>query len=86
MQLERICSRAATADIYSERKALGSAIVPRVLEAVEHDLDHTVTSFIPNTAESSCGLIKGLKHLNASKIARIKGLGADPDHAEIESS
>ena len=25
------------------------------------------------------------EHLNASKIARIKGLGADPDHAEIES-
>ena len=80
-------SRGNDADIYSERKALGSAIVPRVLEAVEHDLDHTVTSFIPNTAESSFyGLIKGLEeHLNASKIARIKGLGADPDHAEIES-
>ena len=80
-------SRGNDADIYSERKALGSAIVPRVLEAVEHDLDHTVTSFIPNTAESSFyGLIKGLEeHLNASKIARIKGLGADPDHEEIES-
>jgi len=31
-------------------------------------------------------LIKGLEeHLNASKISRIKGLGANPDHAEIES-
>ena len=80
-------SRGNDGDIYSERKALGSSIVPRVLEAVEHDLDHTVTSFIPNTAESSFyGLVKGLEeHLNASKIARIKGLGADPDHAEIES-
>jgi amidophosphoribosyltransferase len=80
-------SRGNDADIYKERKALGRAIVPRVLEAVEHDLDHTVTSFIPNTAESSFyGLIKGLEeHLNASKIARIKGLGVDPDHAEIES-
>ena len=80
-------SRGNDADIYRERKALGRAIVPRVLEAVEHDLDHTVTSFIPNTAESSFyGLIKGLEeHLNASKIARIKGLGEHPDHAEIES-
>ena len=80
-------SRGNDGDIYNERKALGSSIVPRVLEAVEHDLDHTVTSFIPNTAESSFyGLVKGLEeHLNASKIARIKGLGADPDHAEIES-
>ena len=61
--------------------------MPRVLEAVEHDLDHTVTSFIPNTAESSFyGMVQGLEeHLNASKIARIKGLGADPDHAEIEA-
>ena len=80
-------SRGNDGDIYNERKALGSSIVPRVLEAVEHDLDNTVTSFIPNTAESSFyGLVKGLEeHLNASKIARIKGLGADPDHREIES-
>ena len=80
-------SRGNDSDIYSERKALGKAIVPRVLEAVEHDLDHTVTSFIPNTAESSFyGLVQGLEeHLNASKIARIKGLGVDPDHSEIEA-
>ena len=80
-------SRGNDGDIYSERKALGKAIVPRVLEAVEHDLDHTVTSFIPNTAESSFyGLVQGLEeHLNASKIARIKGLGVDPDHSEIEA-
>ena len=80
-------SRGNDADIYRERKALGRGIVPKVLEAVEHDLDRTVTSFIPNTAESSFyGMIQGLEeHLNTSKIARIKGLGADPDHAEIES-
>jgi amidophosphoribosyltransferase len=80
-------SRGNDADIYQERKELGRGIVTKVLEAVEHDLDHTVTSFIPNTAESSFyGLIQGLEeHLNASKIARIKGLGVDPDHAEIES-
>ena len=80
-------SRGNDEDIYKERKALGQGLVAKVLEAVEHDLDHTVTSFIPNTAESSFyGLIKGLEeHLNASKIARIKGLGEDPDHAEIES-
>ena len=80
-------SRGNDADIYQERKALGRGIVTKVLEAVEHDLDHTVTSFIPNTAESSYyGLIQGLEeHLNASKIARIKGLGTDPDHEEIES-
>ena len=72
--------REATTQTFIRRKALGRGIVAKVLEAVEHDLDHTVTSFIPNTAESSFyGLIQGLEeHLNASKIARIKGLGANP--------
>jgi amidophosphoribosyltransferase len=79
-------SRGNDQDIYEERKALGYSVVPRVLEAIEHDLDHTVTSFIPNTAEVSFyGLIKGLEdHLNRSKIARIIGLGASPDADEVE--
>jgi amidophosphoribosyltransferase len=80
-------SRGNDADIYEERKALGHAIVPKVLEAIEHDLDHTVTSFIPNTAEVSFyGLIKGLEDsLNQSKISRILGLGAHPDPDEVHS-
>ncbi len=80
-------SRGNDEEIYKERKALGRAIVPRVMEAIEHDLDNTVTSFIPNTAESSFyGLVQGLEeHLNTSKIARIKGLGNSPDHGEIEA-
>lgn len=78
-------SRGNDRDIYEERKALGHAIVPKVLEAVEHDLDQTVTSFIPNTAEVCFyGLIKGLEdHLNQSKISRILGLGANPDPKEV---
>ena len=78
-------SRGNDRDIYEERKALGHAIVPKVLEAIEHDLDNTVTSFIPNTAEVCFyGLIKGLEdHLNQSKISRILGLGANPDPEEV---
>ena len=78
-------SRGNDRDIYEERKALGHAIVPKVLEAIEHDLDNTVTSFIPNTAEVCFyGLIKGLEdHLNQSKISRILGLGANPDPQEV---
>ena len=80
-------SRGNDKDIYEERKALGEAVVPKVLEAVEHDLDHTVVSFIPNTAEVCFyGLIKGLENsLNRSKIERIKGLGANPSSEDIES-
>ena len=43
-------SRGNDKDIYEERKALGEGVVSKVLEAVEHDLDNTVVSFIPNTA------------------------------------
>ncbi len=79
-------SRGNDASIYNERKALGKYLVPKILEAVEHDLEHTVTSFIPNTAEVSFyGLIKGMEdYLNQAKIARIIGLGSNPNPGEIE--
>lgn len=80
-------SRGNDIEIYNERKALGETVVPKILEAIEHDLDNTVSSFIPNTAEVCYyGMIKGLeKFLNKSKIARVKGLGSHPSDEEIES-
>lgn len=44
-------SRGSDRDIYRERKALGANIVTRLLEMLDGDLDNTVFSFIPNTAE-----------------------------------
>ena len=44
-------SRGSDKDIYRERKRLGENLVPTVLKAIENDLNHTVFSFIPNTAE-----------------------------------
>jgi amidophosphoribosyltransferase len=80
-------SRGNDVDIYQERKNLGEKVVPKILEAVEHDLDNTVSSFIPNTAEVCYyGMVKGLEaHLNRSKIERIKGLGSNPSTDDIES-
>ena len=80
-------SRGNDADIYRERVALGESLVPRVLEAIEHDLDSAVFSFIPNTAETSFyGLVKGMEsHLNQSKIQRIIGLGSNPDAHEVRA-
>jgi amidophosphoribosyltransferase len=55
-------SRGNDADIYRERKALGRELVPALLQAVDHDLAHTVLSYIPNTAESAYyGLCEGLE-------------------------
>ncbi|MDY7108426.1 MAG: amidophosphoribosyltransferase, partial [Planctomycetota bacterium] len=46
-------SRGNDPDIYRQRKALGRFLAPRVLEAIEDDVEHAVFSFIPNTAESA---------------------------------
>ncbi len=70
-------SRGNDSEIYEERKLLGKYIVPKVLDAVGHDLDNSVFSFIPNTAEVSFyGMIKGLEdYLNERKIAAVNELG-----------
>lgn len=55
-------SRGSDIDIYHERKALGSFVVPEILEKVDYDLDNTVFSFIPNTAEVAYqGMLRGLE-------------------------
>ena len=55
-------SRGSDIDIYHERKALGSNVVPEILEKVDYDLDNTVFSFIPNTAEVAYqGMLQGLE-------------------------
>lgn len=66
-------SRGSDADIYEERKMLGTLLAPSVLEAIGQDLDHTVFSFIPNTAEVAFyGLVDGLDaHLTRMKARRV---------------
>ncbi len=44
-------SRGSDFEIYQERKNLGKLLVPTILNAVQQDLEHTVFSYIPNTAE-----------------------------------
>lgn len=46
-------SRGTDPDIYTERKRLGSNLCEQVLKAVNHDLENTVFSYIPNTAETA---------------------------------
>jgi amidophosphoribosyltransferase len=66
-------SRGNDADIYEERKNLGRLICPQILDKVNHDLDNTVFSFIPNTAETAFyGMIKALEdYLNERKFKAI---------------
>lgn len=69
-------SRGSDCDIYRERKALGTNLVTRVLRAIDHDIDHSVFSFIPNTAEVAFyGLVEGVEdYLIKSKILDLQRL------------
>jgi amidophosphoribosyltransferase len=61
-------SRGSDADIYKERKKLGAILCPRILDRVNHDLENTVFSYIPNTAEVSFyGLVEGLHAYTKNK-------------------
>ena len=55
-------SRGSDCDIYKERKELGRLLTEDILKQVGYDLDHTVFSFIPNTAEIAYyGMMQGLE-------------------------
>ncbi len=71
-------SRGSDCDIYKERKELGKELVNQVLKAVNYDLDKSVFSFIPNTAEVAFyGMIQGLEeYLIKNKIDEIQSLSA----------
>ena len=79
-------SRGSDATIYQERKMLGRNLVDPILQAVESDLEHTVFSFIPNTAETAFyGMLEGFDdYLNKLKIKRIEALGHNPSHEELD--
>ena len=53
-------SRGSDKDIYLERKMLGTLLVGPIIKAVSNDLENTVFSFIPNTAEVAYyGMMEG---------------------------
>jgi amidophosphoribosyltransferase len=46
-------SRGSDAEIYQERKMLGRLLFPEIMKSIDNDIDNTVFSYIPNTAETS---------------------------------
>ena len=79
-------SRGTDKTIYRERKKLGELLTHPVLKIVNYDLDNTVFSYIPNTAESAFyGLIKGVEdYLNQVKIDHILSRGKYLTREELE--
>ena len=55
-------SRGSDRDIYRERKQLGQQLTEPILRAIDGNTEHTVFSFIPNTAEVAFyGMMEGLR-------------------------
>ena len=71
-------SRGSDTDIYRERKELGRTLVAPILEAVHGEVDNTVMSYIPNTAEAAYyGMLQGFNEwLNSQKAEEIARLGS----------
>ena len=69
-------SRGNDKDIYNERIELGRRLIPKIVELVDDEVEDTVFSFIPNTAEVSFyGMVKGMEdHFNTMKYERITAL------------
>lgn len=78
-------SRGSDRDIYKERKKLGRQLTQPILKAVNYDTEHTVFSYIPNTAEVAYyGMLDGFKlYTNEEKIRRIQKLDHKPTDDEL---
>ncbi len=78
-------SRGSDAEIYKERKLLGKNLTEKILKAVDYDLDNTILSFIPNTAEVAyIGMCEGVdeyeKELQCKEILKLDSHAPDfPD-------
>ncbi|MBR4267524.1 MAG: amidophosphoribosyltransferase [Bacteroidales bacterium] len=79
-------SRGSDIDIYRERKSLGESLTNQILKSIDYDVENTVFSFIPNTAEVAFyGMLEGFKkYLNNSVIDRLMSLDHKPSREELE--
>jgi len=78
-------SRGSDKEIYQERKKLGKLVFPEILKSIDNDLENTVFSYIPNTAETSFfGMVKEAQnYLNKKKEEQILSLGSKMTGEEL---
>lgn len=79
-------SRGNDRNIYKERKKLGELLTPQIIEAIDGDLDNTVFSYIPNTAETSFyGMVKGVQqYMVEQKRQKIRSSNGSLTEAMLE--
>jgi amidophosphoribosyltransferase len=79
-------SRGSDADIYKERKELGRRVSKEVLKQINYDIENTVFSYIPNTAETAFyGMHEGVNEwLNGEKRKRILQLNGELSDSRLK--
>lgn len=79
-------SRGNDADIYAERKLLGSYLAGEILRKIDYDVQNTVFSYIPNTAATSFyGMVDGIyRYLDRYKREQLLKLGPNPSYESVE--
>jgi amidophosphoribosyltransferase len=79
-------SRGNDQDIYKERKNLGKIVAPTVLKSIKYDLENTVFSFIPNTAEVAfLGMVEEVEHyLDKAKENELDKMESLADKAKLK--
>jgi amidophosphoribosyltransferase len=80
-------SRGTDKEIYRERKKLGKLLTPAILSAINHDVENTVISYIPNTAiDAYYGLIEEMDvFCDKIKIDRILDAGKSLDQEKLKT-
>ena len=78
-------SRGTDKEIYLERKKLGELLAKDIMKSIDYDLENTIFSFIPNTAEVAFyGMMEGIhKITNDIKADKLKKLGASATDDDI---
>jgi amidophosphoribosyltransferase len=79
-------SRGTDADIYAERKKLGELLVPTVLNVIDHDVENTVFSYIPNTASAAFrGMVQQLnRHCIEVKKEKVLSAGKNISQEQLD--
>lgn len=78
-------SRGNDPDIYAERKKLGGAMAPQILETVGTDFSKSVFSYVPNTAESAYyGLMDELRLIRRAEVKERLGVAAEAGEVSSE--
>lgn len=76
-------SRGSDAEIYRERIELGKRVCPAIMDVIGGDIENSVFSFIPNTAEVAyLGMLKGMEDYQ-KKMQREQLLALE-NHSDIE--